>query len=335
MLQRLLQPNEGSFQIQPTYIPNPMSGPSGKSLKNCFAKPHLETSGFANILFGTSSDFPWCRSTSVSRQSSTSDKAVVEFTQDNQGLWIDRWPFPLLSLSYCPFKVDGLIVGMYLRESWTWPLTQRKWKRCPNTQSNQLIWKSWELVPEQAIKVGHFQVRQWLQDHQGKRGLLVLTGPAGKQNFWSCFWSLDLILATLKVVERQPAWLLSARSWGFMSRNGSTRQSRLIFTEFLNIIQFPRCNRWIMGRGLMRSGFQETAFSIRWNLFCAIIILMELEIQGKNGQFKEWLRGAKYSNLSSASGLNRAKLILLEDLPGYSTIFFVTIFSRGWWCVSS
>ena len=90
MLQRLSQPNEGTFQIQPTYIPNPMSGPSGKSLKNCFAKPHLETSGFANILFGTSSDFPWCRSTSVSRQSSTSDKAVVEFTQDNQGLWIDR-----------------------------------------------------------------------------------------------------------------------------------------------------------------------------------------------------------------------------------------------------
>ena len=49
----------------------------------------------------------------------------------------------------------------------------------------------------------------------------------------------------------------------------------------------------------------------------AFLILMELEIQGKNGQFKEWLRGAKYSNLSNASGFNSAKLILLEDLPGY------------------
>ena len=46
--------------------------------------------------------------------------------------------------------------------------------------------------------------------------------------------------------------------------------------------------------------------------------MMELEIQGKNGQFKEWLRGAKYSNLSNASGFNSAKLILLEDLPGYN-----------------
>ena len=45
---------------------------------------------------------------------------------------------------------------------------------------------------------------------------------------------------------------------------------------------------------------------------------MEFETQGKNGQFKEWLRGAKYSNLSNAgSGFNSAKLILLEDLPGY------------------
>ena len=59
------------------------------------------------------------------------------------------------------------------------------------------------------------------------------------------------------------------------------------------------------------------------------LIMMELEIQGKNGQFKEWLRGAKYSNLSNASGFNRAKLILLEDLPGYLTVFYVTIFSRG------
>ena len=39
--------------------------------------------------------------------------------------------------------------------------------------------------------------------------------------------------------------------------------------------------------------------------------------QGKGGQFKEWLRGAKYSNLSNTSGSNSAKLILLEDLPGY------------------
>ena len=56
---------------------------------------------------------------------------------------------------------------------------------------------------------------------------------------------------------------------------------------------------------------------------------MKPEIQGKNGQFKEWLRGAKYSNLSNKSGFNNAKLILLEDLPGYKTIFYGTIFSGG------
>ena len=50
---------------------------------------------------------------------------------------------------------------------------------------------------------------------------------------------------------------------------------------------------------------------------CAILILMDFETQGKNGQFKEWLRGAKYSNLSDTNGFHSAKLILLEDLPGY------------------
>ena len=75
-----------------------------------------------------------------------------------------------------------------------------------------------------------------------------------------------------------------------------------------------------MARGWMRNGFRETAFSIRYNLSCAGQFkkgLIALGFQGKGGQFKEWLRGAKYSNLSNTSGFNSAKLILLEDLPGY------------------
>ena len=52
-------------------------------------------------------------------------------------------------------------------------------------------------------------------------------------------------------------------------------------------------------------------------LICLSRKLIKLGIQGKNSQFKEWLRGAKYSNLANAGGSSSSKLILLEDLPGY------------------
>jgi len=154
------------------------------------------------------------RSTSVSRQSSTSDKAVVEFTQDNQGLWIDR---------HVPQRVSDLAVNSKKVE----------------------------------------EVRQWLQDHQGKRGLLVLTGPAGCGKT-ACLTALCKELG-LHIEE----WINPVEQVDFGERPDE---------------------KWIPGDSI--------------------------QYQGKNGQFKEWLRGAKYSNLSNASGFNRAKLILLEDLPG-------------------
>ena len=68
--------------------------------------------------------------------------------------------------------------------------------------------------------------------------------------------------------------------------------------------------KWIPGDSIQ--------YQVKLGQNCFEDLLMKLGIQGKGGQFKEWLRGAKYSNLSNAgSGFNSAKLILLEDLPGY------------------
>jgi len=107
------------------------------------------------------------------------------------------------------------------------------------------------------------EVRQWLQAHQGKRGLLVLTGPAGCGKT-ACLTAL-------------------CEELGFHIEEWINPVEQVDYGERLD-------EKWIPGDSI--------------------------QYQGKGGQFKEWLRGAKYSNLSNTSGSNSAKLILLEDLPG-------------------
>jgi len=155
------------------------------------------------------------RCSSVSRHSFTSEEAVTEFTQDNQGLWIER---------HVPQRVSDLAVNSKKVE----------------------------------------EVRQWLQVNQGKRGLLVLTGPAGCGKT-ACLTALSKELG-LDIEE----WINPVEQVDYGERPDE---------------------KWIPGDSI--------------------------QYQGKGGQFKEWLRGAKYSNLyNTSSGFKSAKLILLEDLPG-------------------
>ena len=135
-----------------------------------------------NELFGTFSDFGWwCRCSSVSRQSFTSEEAVMEFTQDNQGLWIERWPYLLHSVHWPGYlKIHGLSVqastskslgpGSQLKES-----GRGAYQPNPTYRSEKLR-AILSLSKQSKVNI---QVRQWLQAKQGKRGLLVLTGPAG------------------------------------------------------------------------------------------------------------------------------------------------------------
>jgi len=137
-------------------------------------------------------------------------------------------------------------------------------------QDEQELWIERHIpqsVSDLAVNVKKVEeVRHWLRDRLGKRGMLVLTGPAG------CGKTACVRALCGELGVHIEEWINPVEQVDYGERPEES---------------------WIPGDSI--------------------------QYQGKTAQFKAWIRGAKYSVVSSTSdGSQTSKLILLEDLPGWA-----------------
>ena len=132
------------------------------------------------------------------------------------------------------------------------------------------------------------EVRHWLRDRLGKRGMLVLTGPAGdllltlvhvSLTAWA--WVLELkywlavahysVLLHLKVVGRLPVWGLSVENLVSTLKSGSTQWNRCDFRDNIDYFAWwilysslKNIKRLTTEKDQRNLGFQGTVFNIRF-----------------------------------------------------------------------